>query len=53
MTARMNHAMITLLSLLAMSRGGRVALHIACIVAGSDPVMHWQGVRRDLFGRDA
>ena len=51
MTARINHAMITFWSVLAVSRGGRVALHIACILAGSDPVMHWQGLRRDLFGR--
>ena len=51
MNARINHATIAISSLLAMSRGGRVALHIACILAGSDPVMHWKGVRRDLFGR--
>jgi len=50
MTARIQHATMTFSSLLAISRVGRVALHIACIVAGSDPVMHWRGVRRDLFG---
>jgi hypothetical protein len=33
---------------LASTRGGRVALHLACILAGSDPRAHWQGIKREL-----
>jgi hypothetical protein len=33
---------------LASTRGGRVALHLACILAGSDPRAHWQGIQREL-----
>ena len=40
---------VTRLSLaLAASRGGRVTLHLACILAGSDPAMYWQGIGREL-----
>jgi hypothetical protein len=34
---------------LATSRGGRVALHLVCMLAGSDLRMHWQGIGRELF----
>lgn len=52
MTARLNTAVMILTSHLAGSRGGRVALHLACILAGSsDPAMHWQGIGRDLRGQ--
>lgn len=51
MTARISNAMITLTAQLAMSRGGRIVLHIACIASGSEPAMHWQGIRRDLVGQ--
>ena len=52
MTARINTAMMVLTSRLATSRGGRVTLHLACILAGSsDPRMHWQGITRDLRGQ--
>ena len=50
MTARISTTMMTLSCLLAASRGGRVALHLACIVGGSDAAVHWQGIRRDLLG---
>jgi hypothetical protein len=49
MTARISTAMMTRLSfMLATSRGGRVTLHLACMLAGSDPVMHWHGISREL-----
>lgn len=51
MTARLNTAVMVLTSRLAASRGGRVALHLACILAGSDVAMHWQGIGRDLLGQ--
>jgi hypothetical protein len=50
MTARLSTTMMTVTSRLAMSRGGRVALHLACILAGSDPLVHWHGITRDLRG---
>jgi len=47
MNARISPA--TRLSLaLAASRGGRVSLHLACMPAGSDRAMHWQGICREL-----
>ena len=36
---------------LATSRSGRVALHLACVLAGSDVRMHWEGIGRELVGR--
>jgi hypothetical protein len=48
MTAHLDSAMMVLTSRLATSRGGRVTLHLACILAGSDRAMHWQGITRDL-----
>jgi hypothetical protein len=52
MTARIRTAMAAHLSYrLVTSRGGRVALHLACILAGSDAVMHWQGIGRELRGQ--
>jgi len=51
MTARISNAMTTLTSRLAVSRSGPVALHLACILAGSDGVMHGQGITRELRGQ--
>ncbi|HKX42077.1 MAG TPA: hypothetical protein VJO99_13035 [Burkholderiaceae bacterium] len=51
MTERLGTAVTSLTCFLAASRGGRVALHLACIVAGSDPLTHWHGIVRDLQGR--
>jgi len=48
MTALINPAMTRLSLALAESRGGRVTLHVACILAGSDPAMHWHGIGREL-----
>jgi hypothetical protein len=52
MSARVSTAVMERLSLLlATSRGGRIALHLACIVAGSDRGMHWDGISRELCGQ--
>jgi len=48
MTALMNPALTRLSLALAGSRGGRVTLHLACILAGSNRSMHWHGIRREL-----
>lgn len=49
MSRRIAGAVITRLSLeLAASRAGRVALHLACILAGSDTAVHWRGIGREL-----
>jgi hypothetical protein len=50
MAARLSTTMMTLTSRLAVSRHGRVALHLVCMLAGSDPAMHWQGIGRELRG---
>ncbi|WP_157730685.1 hypothetical protein [Variovorax sp. HW608] len=36
---------------LATTRGGRIALHLACMLAGSDRRPHWRGICRELAGR--
>ena len=51
MAARLSTTMTVLSCRLATSRHGRVALHLACILAGSDPAMHWQGISREMRGR--
>jgi hypothetical protein len=51
MTARIASTMTRLSFKLAVSRGGRVVLHLACMVAGSDAAMHWQGIGRELRGQ--
>lgn len=48
MSARINTAMTRLSLVFAASRSGRVGLHLACILAGSNPVMHWHGISREL-----
>ena len=40
--------MIRLHPLLPVSRSGRVILHMACVLAGSDPAFHWDSIRREL-----
>lgn len=40
--------MIRLHSLLSVSRSGCVILHMACVMAGSDPAFHWDSLRREL-----
>jgi hypothetical protein len=51
MATRLSTKMTVLTCRLAASRRGRVALHLACILAGSDPGMHWQGISRELRGQ--
>ena len=52
MSALIRTSMLEPLSFrLATSRGGRVALHLACMAAGSDRAMHWQGIVRELRGQ--
>jgi hypothetical protein len=48
MTTRVSTTMTRLSFKLATSRSGRVTLHVACIIAGSNPVMHWQGISREF-----
>lgn len=52
MTLLIDHPILSRFSgRLAASRGGRVTLHLACMLAGSDPRMHWEGIGRELAGR--
>lgn len=51
MTERLRTTMTTATTRLAATRHGRVTLHVLCILAGSDPVMHWQGISREFRGQ--
>ena len=50
MAARRDTTMRALATRLATTRQGRATLHLACMLAGSDPRMHWHGIGRELRG---
>ncbi len=51
MTERLRTTMTTVTTRLVATRHGRVTLHVFCILAGSDPVMHWLGISREFLGQ--
>lgn len=51
MAARLDTTFRALTARLAATRPGRVTLHLACMLAGSDRSMHWHGIGRELRGQ--
>jgi hypothetical protein len=51
MAARFDTTFRALTARLAAMRSGRVALHLACMLGGSDCAMHWHGIGRELRGQ--